>query len=85
MMKKLLALLLSTVVVASSLSAMSVSAAGNKVFVDQDFTKLRSGFVSKYGGAEAIGAYEEDHMRFGVNGNELSVSYTHLCHRMSSS
>lgn len=71
MMKKLLALLLSTVVVASSLSAMSVSAAGNKVFVDQDFTKLRSGFVSKYGGAEAIGAYEEDHMRFGLNGNEI--------------
>lgn len=64
-----------------SMSAITVSAAGNVVFINQDFSALRSGFVKDRGGIESIGAYEEDHWKFSggdgllANGDGYYVGY----------
>ncbi len=65
-MKKISACLL-TLMFALSLCNLSVFAAKTTVFIDQDFTGLRSGYVSKRGGVESIGAFKEDHFKFTAN------------------
>ena len=65
-MKKFSACLL-TLMFALSLCNLSVFAAKTTVFIDQDFTGLRSGYVSKRGGVESIGAFKEDHFKFTAN------------------
>ncbi len=64
-----------------SMSAITVSATGNVVFINKDFSALRSGFVKDRGGIESIGAYEEDHWKFSggdgllANGDGYYVGY----------
>ncbi len=67
LMKKCINVCLLTLVFVLSLCNFSVFAAKTTVFIDQDFTGLRSGYVSKRGGVESIGAFKEDHFKFTAN------------------
>lgn len=66
-MKKNIGVCLLTFVLILSLCNFSLLAAKATVFIDRDFTGLRSGFVSKRGGVESIGAFKEDHFKFTAN------------------
>ena len=63
-MKKMMMVLILIAVFFSGISVFPAQAAEKVVFVDRDFSSLRSGFLADRGGLESVGAYAEEKFRF---------------------